>query len=109
MIERKTGPKAEPPAPDHPVTGPAQVGQAPQAPGTSPAPQGRGLPLPHERDESTGVAEEAPREVIEQAARDIERGLVDTDMRATPGLDAGRRRQLVPGPGGAPPGTAGKS
>ena len=96
-----------PPLPaDHPVTGPAQVGQAPHAPGSSPPPQGRGLPLPHERDESTGAAEDPPREVMKQAARDLQRGLVDTDMRATPGLDAQKRRELVPGPGGAPPGTA---
>jgi len=41
--------------------------------------------------------------VMVQAQRDIEAGLVDTDMRATPGLDAERRAQLVPGPGGQPP------
>jgi hypothetical protein len=38
-----------------------------------------------------------------QAQRDIAAGLVDTDMRATPGLDAKRRARLVPGPGGKPP------
>ena len=101
-----TADNAPPPSPLPPATGPAQVGQAPHTPGTTPAPQGRGLPLPHERDESTGGTEEAPREVIKQAARDLQRGLVDTDMRATPGLDAKKRRELVPGPGGAPPGTA---
>ena len=42
-----------------------------------------------------------------QARRDIDAGMVDTDMRATPGLDAQRRAKLVPGPGGKPP-TAGK-
>lgn len=100
--------KATPPSPQSPaVTGPAQVGQAPLAPGSSPAPQGRGLPLPHERDESTGVTDEEPNERIQQAARDIQRGLVDTDMHATPGLDAKKRRELVPGPGGAPPGSVG--
>ena len=58
------------------------------------------LKLPHERDESLGAAGRAPRKVIEQARRDLEAGLVDTDMRATPGLDAQRRRLLVkPGPG----------
>lgn len=102
-----TDPKAAPSSGSaHAVTGPAQVGQAPHAPGSSPAPRGRGLPLPHERDESTGGTDDPPREVMKQAARDIQRGLVDTDMRATPGLDAKKRRALVPGPGGAPPGTA---
>jgi CBS domain-containing protein len=49
--------------------------------------------LPHERAQVP--TEHRPNPVIEQASRDIERGLVDTDMRATPGLDAGRRRQLL--------------
>ena len=38
-----------------------------------------------------------------QAKRDIDAGLVDTDMHATPGLDADLRARLVPGPGGKPP------
>lgn len=37
-----------------------------------------------------------------QAKRDIEAGQVDTDMRATRGLDAKRRAQMVPDPGGEP-------
>ena len=53
------------------------------------------LKLPHERDESLGSAGRSPRQVIEQARRDLEAGQVDTDMRATPGLDAQRRRHLV--------------
>lgn len=53
------------------------------------------LKLPHERDESVGAAGRTPRRVMEQARRDLEAGLVDTDMRATPGLDAPRRRRLV--------------
>jgi hypothetical protein len=49
--------------------------------------------LPHERDESPqseagGV--HGPRERIRQAARDVERGLVDTEARGTP--------SNVPGP-----------
>lgn len=62
-----------------------------------------GLALPHERDESTDSAAVAPDPVMAQAKRDIDAGLVDTDMRATPGLDARRRSRLVPGPGGKPP------
>jgi hypothetical protein len=45
----------------------------------------------------------APDPVIEQAKRDIDAGMVDTDMRATPGLDAELRARLVPGPSGKPP------
>ena len=67
---------------------------------TSPPAARPKLKLPHERDESVGAAGQAPRKVIEQARRDLEAGQVDTDMRATPGLDAQRRGKLVkPGPG----------
>jgi hypothetical protein len=46
--------------------------------------------LPHERDEAPyadrdeGVAPHGPTDRVEQAARDIERGLVDTERRGTP-------------------------
>ena len=61
------------------------------------------LPLPHERDESVDATADAPDPRMVQAQRDIDAGLVDTDMRAIPGLDAKRRARLVPGPGGKPP------
>lgn len=67
---------------------------------------GAELPLPHERDESRHTEAPALDPVIQQAKRDIDAGLVDTDMRATPGLDAERRARLVRGAGGKPPGTA---
>lgn len=66
-----------------------------------------GLALPHERDESTNATAVAPDPLMVQAKRDLDAGLVDTDMRATPGLDATRRARLVPGPGGKPPPTDG--
>ena len=66
-----------------------------------------GLALPHERDESADATAQAPDPVMVQAKRDIDAGLVDTDMRATPGLDANLRERLVPGPGGKPPPTGG--
>lgn len=88
--------------------------QAPVAPGTqAPDAQPRhqeDLQLPHERDQSvrgdstgshgTGAAGERQREVIGQAGDDLKQGQVDTDLRATPGLDAERRDRMVPG---APP------
>jgi hypothetical protein len=43
--------------------------------------------LPHERDETAANETDGvrgPREDIAQAARDIERGLVDTEARGTP-------------------------
>lgn len=63
-----------------------------------------GLALPHERDESAiGVTAATPDPLMVQAQRDIEAGLVDTDMRAIPGVDAATRARLVPGTGGKPP------
>lgn len=35
--------------------------------------------LPHEHDESADSQESEPRPEIEQAAKDVEKGLVDTD------------------------------
>lgn len=84
-------------------TGPALTGKAPIAPGATPPSRGKGLALPHEKDESTSNVAKAPDPQIVQAKRDIDAGLVDTDMRATPGLDADLRRRMVPGPGGKPP------
>ena len=64
-----------------------------------------GLALPHERDEAAPATAATPDPVMAQAKRDLDAGQVDTDMRATPGLDAERRARLVPGPGGPPPHT----
>ena len=81
-----------------------QARKPPVAPGEASAPQeeagGTELPLPHERDQSTGQTDPQPREVIRQAKRDIDKGLVDTDMRATPGLDAERREEMLKPKGG---------
>lgn len=74
--------------------------RAGKAASVSPAPA-----LPHERDQSANTTAEAPDPMMVQAKRDLDAGLVDTDMRATPGADAERRARLVPGPGGkGPPG-----
>ena len=78
-----------------------QVATPPRGAGT-PGPAS-GLKLPHERDESNQGDAVAPDPVMVQAKLDIDAGLVDTDMRATPGLDNERREQLVPGPGGKRP------
>jgi hypothetical protein len=61
--------------------------------------------LPHERDESVGgdstggldagAAGEAQRRLGKRAAADLAQGQVDTDMHATPGLDAERRESLM--------------
>lgn len=58
--------------------------------------------LPHERDEHVGNVADAPDPVMVQAKKDLDAGLVDTDMHATPGADHERRMLLVPGPGGVP-------
>lgn len=43
-------------------------------------------PLPHERDQSSH-APEAPRDIMRQAASDLEQGLVDTDLHGERGIE----------------------
>lgn len=61
---------------------------------------GTELPLPHERDQASQNTGPHPDPAIRQAGKDLADGQVDTDMRATPGLDAQRREGLVPGTAG---------
>ena len=74
--------------------------QAPVAPGEVVPDLGQDLGLPHERDESMKNVNPVPDPKIQQAKRDIDAGLVDTDMRVIPGLDAELREKMVPGPAG---------
>ncbi|WP_206732427.1 hypothetical protein [Janthinobacterium sp. 17J80-10] len=69
--------------------------QVKTAPPTTPAASPR---LPHERDESAdSQAMGAPREDMQQAFDDLERGLVDTDLRgATPGTAEANRARSSP-------------
>ena len=41
---------------------------------------------PHERDESPDGQDAQPRGIMKQAAEDLAQGLVDTDLRNTPGI-----------------------
>ena len=52
--------------------------------------------LPHERDESPDAQDAKPRGVMEQAASDLEQGLVDTDLHGTRGIE-----EAVPHSGGS--------
>jgi hypothetical protein len=56
-----------------------------------------GPSLPHERDQQNGAVDAQPNAHIDRAARDLSQGQVDTDLRATPGLDADRRGDMVKG------------
>lgn len=69
--------------------------QPPHAAGAAPARDTARLELPHERDQNLDATAAQPEPVIEQAARDLQQGQVDTDLRATPGLDAERRARLL--------------
>lgn len=82
------------------------VDRSPRAPGSTP-PQSADehLELPHERDQSTRNTAPAPDAEMKQASKDLEAGQVDTDMRASPGLDAAQRKRYVPGAGGQRPET----
>lgn len=46
--------------------------------------------LPHERDESTGMTDGVPSDVVRQAHRDVSRGLEDTDR--APVMDRAYRK-----------------
>ena len=60
--------------------------QSPPSPPSTPAksaqpgllPASDDLPLPHERDQSTDMTPEAPDPLVEQASKDVKRGLKDT-------------------------------
>ncbi len=80
----------QPAEPDTPFELPPEEGDAP-------------LKLPHERDEDTDMTDDQPDPKILQAYKDLKQGLVDTDMRATPGQDAAKRARDVPGAGGQHP------
>lgn len=43
--------------------------------------------LPHERDQNLEEQRSGPRSNVEQAARDIESGQLDTDLHNTPGVE----------------------
>lgn len=82
------------------------VSKTPRTPGACPAgPEDDKLELPHERDQASDSTASAPDPAMKQAHEDLKKGLVDTDMRATPGLDAEQRARQVPGPGGQSPQT----
>lgn len=68
----------------------------------APAGDDKGKRLPHERDESPEGKTPRPRKVMEQAASDIEQGLVDTDLHGTRGIqkpapDTGAEAKPIPG------------
>lgn len=90
-----------------PIKRPANADKAPIAPNPTVPTDGEELLLPHEIDQSIPNVAVLPDPVIVQAKRDIDAGLVDTDMHATAGLDAALRKKMVPGPGGQPPAKGG--
>lgn len=53
--------------------------------------------LPHERDQQNTATNPEPDPQVHRAARDLQQGQVDTDLRATPGLDADKRGGMVKG------------
>lgn len=61
--------------------------------------------LPHERDESPEGKDAAPRSVGRQAASDVERGLVDTDMHGVRGVEKVRSDQPSSNPAQPQPGS----
>lgn len=54
---------------------------------TTKAPNDGAQHLPHERDESPDAQHPKTREVMRQAASDLEQGLVDTDLHGERGVE----------------------
>ena len=73
-------------APDSPAKPP--VSQAATETGTATKPR---LPLPHDRDESASEETRPPEPVMEQAGKDLARGLRDTDLRGAAAGNFDRR------------------
>lgn len=77
------------------MTQPAPKKDQPRTAGDASRPEGPSLP--HDRDQQAASTNPEPNPHIERAAKDLKQGQVDTDLRATPGLDAERRGDLVKG------------
>lgn len=94
--------RSERPSPARRATPSRPVSRTPRSPGAPPPQeeQEEHLELPHERDQSTHATSRQRDPAMRQAHQDLEEGQVDTDMRATPGLDAEQRQRYVPGAGG---------
>lgn len=90
-----------PPRPVHDIPDEREPPELPVDPDEGPIPPL--IPDDPEHDRLIDPSAVLPDPVIDQAKRDIDAGMVDTDMHATPGLDANLRARLVPGPGGKPP------
>lgn len=67
----------------------------PSADAAQPAPA-RPLPaMPHERDQALGSTAAKPDPVVQQAARDIKAGLVNTDLYGMEGMGAEEQQRLL--------------
>lgn len=77
------------------MTKPSPQQDQPRTRGDASRPQGPSLP--HDRDQQAASAGAEPNAHMARAARDLKQGQVDTDLRATPGLDAERRGGMVKG------------
>ncbi|RZL33872.1 MAG: hypothetical protein EOP35_16930 [Rubrivivax sp.] len=78
------------------MTSPSRKDQ-PRTLGDASRPEGPSLPHDRDQQAASAGAGAGPNAHIEQAAEDLKQGQVDTDLRATPGLDAKRRGGLVEG------------
>ena len=51
--------------------------------------------MPFEQDQSSDSSADQPHDKMRQAKKDLDAGMVDTDLRNSPGQDAERRRELL--------------
>ncbi|MFT3814370.1 MAG: hypothetical protein QM740_13480 [Acidovorax sp.] len=60
-----------------------------------PGDPGENAKLPHERDQSTDVADGAKHPEMQQAYEDVKRGLADTDARGKDGRPLGQKKPAL--------------
>lgn len=51
--------------------------------------------MPFEQDQSSDSSADEPHDKMRQAKKDLDAGLVDTDLRNSPGQDAERQKELL--------------
>jgi hypothetical protein len=78
-----------PPSGATPVVQPSPAPQIDTTHAQQPSDPGAASKLPHERDQSINMTDQTPSAAMQQAHRDLKKGLVDTDARGADGQPLG--------------------
>lgn len=89
MTPQPRGIVCSPDRPDAGASGPGNAERVDAVLGRPESGKPKGEPdrLPHERDQKLEEQRSEPRSNVQQAARDIESGQLDTDLHNTPGVE----------------------